>query len=231
MDSAQIIAKARRKAKCTTANVDDTSALSYLNSVKDEFWAEIVSRLEEDYNWQEWTGNLIAWVSEYPFPQKTLVSDALKTVKGLSLCYDSTLQYDNGGLIYEKATPAEAETLEKDWRYYEQNRDTDTPLYKIVDNSIIIAPIPELSVTGWMKIRGAKRIEDYTLTTVEYDIWIDKDYHEVLVDWLAEQLAIDKGLPVDDIQFLANSYAVRKEKAIKMMAMRKEWPTTFDYPQ
>jgi len=60
MNVTQIISKARRKAKCTTSNVTDLVALDYLNGVKDEFWAEVVQRLDEDYNWQEWTGNIVA---------------------------------------------------------------------------------------------------------------------------------------------------------------------------
>lgn len=93
MNVSEIIANARRKGKCTTSNVSDSMALTYLNSVKDGFWADVVSRLEEDYNWQEWTGDLVAGVSEYAFPEKTLTSDALKTVKTLSIAYDTSDTY------------------------------------------------------------------------------------------------------------------------------------------
>lgn len=54
MNVSQIIARARRVAKYNTSNYVDADALDDLNVIKDEFWAEIVSRLEEDYNWEEW---------------------------------------------------------------------------------------------------------------------------------------------------------------------------------
>ena len=231
MNVTQIISKARRKAKCTTSNVTDLVALDYLNWVKDEFWAEVVQRLEEDYNWQEWTGNIVAWVSEYAFPDRTLISDKLKTVKSLSLAYDTADKYKNGNLVFYKANPVDAESLDKDWRYYLENRDIQVPLFKIVDNSICIAPMPLVTVTDGMIITGAKELDDYELDTVEYDIGFDKEYHDVLVDGLAEQLGIDKGLPIDDIAYLGQSYKARMEKAIKQMASRKEGTITLDYPQ
>jgi hypothetical protein len=54
MNVAKIISRARKIAKYTTSNYSDLEALEDLNEIKDEFWAEIVSRLEEDYNWEEW---------------------------------------------------------------------------------------------------------------------------------------------------------------------------------
>jgi hypothetical protein len=91
--------------------------------------------------------------------------------------------------------------------------------------------MPLVTVTDGMIITGAKELDDYELDTVEYDIGFDKEYHDVLVDGLAEQLGIDKGLPIDDIAYLGQSYKARMEKAIKQMASRKEGTITLDYPQ
>ena len=71
MNVYQIISKARKIAKYNTSNYNDTDALSDLNNIKDEFWAEIVSRLEEDYNWEEWKTSIISGQSEYTLPPLT----------------------------------------------------------------------------------------------------------------------------------------------------------------
>lgn len=60
MNVTQIISRARRIAKYNTSNYPDASALEDLNVIKDEFWAEIVSRLEEDYNWDEWKTSTVS---------------------------------------------------------------------------------------------------------------------------------------------------------------------------
>ena len=60
MNVTQIISRARRIAKYNTSNYTNASALEDLNVIKDEFWAEIVSRLEEDYNWDEWKTSTVS---------------------------------------------------------------------------------------------------------------------------------------------------------------------------
>jgi hypothetical protein len=221
MNVTTIIARARKYSKCTTSNVTDASALDYLNDIKNEYWAEIVQRLDENYNWQEWKGSLVSGQGEYTFPTKTPTSDALKAVKSVSINYNSE-SYDTGGLIYIKATPVESISLAQDWDYYTKNQSEDRPIFAIIDHSIKIAPEPLTAVTDGLKITGAREIEDYTLSTVSDDIGIETEYHTVLVWGLSELLAMDKGLPPEDIAMLSNKYEIKKSQSIKAMAERKE---------
>lgn len=90
MNVSQIIARARRVAKYTTSNYTDANALADLNVIKDEFWAEIVSRLEEDYNWEEWKTSSVADQGEYTLPPLTGTSDGTKALKTVSISYTGT---------------------------------------------------------------------------------------------------------------------------------------------
>ena len=52
MDVSTIISRARRFAYVNSTDYSDATALQDLNIIKDQFWAEIVSQLPEDYQWE-----------------------------------------------------------------------------------------------------------------------------------------------------------------------------------
>jgi hypothetical protein len=118
-----------------------------------------------------------------------------------------------------------------DWDYYKWNQNEGNPLYYISDNSIFIAPVPSTAVTSGIKMTGIRKIPDYELTTVEADIGIPVDFHRVLVFGLAYEMALDKGIPSNDVVEYFNNYEFNKQKAIKALAMRKEAPVTMLYPE
>lgn len=230
MNVSQIIARARRIAKYNTSNYNDTNALADLNIIKDEFWAEIVSRLEEDYNWDEWKTTTVVNQCEYTLPPLTSTSDGTKALKTVAISYTGTA-FTQGGLQYTKAKLVNPSSLDLDWDYYKWNQSELNPLYYISDNSIFIAPVPSAIVTDGIKMTGIRKIADYELSTVEADIGLPVDFHRVLVFGLAYEMALDKGIPNDDVVAYLNNYEFNKQKAIKALAMRKEAPISMFYPE
>lgn len=180
MNIAQIIARARRVAKYQVSNLSDTGALELLNVIKDEFWAEIVSRLEEDYNWEEWKASSVAGQAEYTLPPLTSTSDGTKALKTVAIAYGTEV-YSDGGLKYEKASLVNASSLSRDWDFYENTQSQLNPIYYVSDNSIFIAPKPTVAVTNGIKMTGVRKIPDYALNTLEQDVKIPVDFHRVLV--------------------------------------------------
>lgn len=230
MNVSQIIARARRVAKYNTSNYVDADALDDLNVIKDEFWAEIVSRLEEDYNWEEWKTSSVSGQWEYTLPPLTSFGDGTKALKTVAISY-GTKTYDDGGLQYVKAKLVNPASMELDWDYYKNNQSELNPVYYVSDNSIFIAPIPQSAVTDGIKMTGIRKIADYELWTVEADIGIPVDFHRVLVFGLAYEMALDKGIPSNEVVEYFNTYEFNKAKALKALAMRSEWPVTMFYPQ
>lgn len=221
MNVAKIISRARKIAKYTTSNYSDSEALEDLNEIKDEFWAEIVSRLEEDYNWEEWKTSTVSGQAEYTLPPLTSTSDGTKALKTVAISY-GTATYDDGTLQYVKAKLVNPANLELDWDYYKNNQSELDPIYYVSDNSIFIAPTPSASIPSAVKMTGIRKIPDYTLSSVEVDIGIPVDFHRVLVFGLAYEMALDKGIPSNDIVEYQNNYEVGKQKAFKALAMRSE---------
>lgn len=221
MNVTQIISRARRIAKYNTSNYTNASALEDLNVIKDEFWAEIVSRLEEDYNWDEWKTSTVSGQGEYTLPPLTSTSDGTKALKTVAVSYGTTV-YDDGGLQYVKAKLVNPASMALDWDYYKNNQSELNPVYYVSDNSIFIAPIPQSAVANGVKMTGIRKIADYDLLTVEADIGIPVDFHRVLVFGLAYEMALDKGIPSNEVVEYFNTYEFNKAKALKALAMRSE---------
>jgi hypothetical protein len=221
MNVSKIISRARKIAKYTTSNYSDSEALEDLNEIKDEFWAEIVSRLEEDYNWEEWKTASVNGQAEYTLPPLTSTSDGTKALKTVAISYGTTV-YDDGTLQYVKAKLVNPANMELDWDYYKNNQSELNPIYYVSDNSIFIAPTPNANIPSAIKMTGIRKISDYTLSTVEADIGIPVDFHRVLVFGLAYEMALDKGIPSTDIVEYQSNYEVHKLKAFKALSMRSE---------
>ena len=109
-----------------------------------------------------------------------------------------------------------------DWDYYKNNQSELNPVYYVSDNSIFIAPIPQSAVANGIKMTGIRKIADYDLLTVEADIGIPVDFHRVLVFGLAYEMALDKGIPSNEVVEYFNTYEFNKSKALKALAMRSE---------
>jgi hypothetical protein len=82
------------------------------------------------------------------------------------------------------------------WSWYEQNQSQEEPIFKVVDSSVFIAPVPVGSEagTGRLKVVGVRSIPNYTISgvdgasssTAEADMKIPLDRHVVLIHGVTE---------------------------------------------
>lgn len=142
MNVSTIITRARRFAYVNSTDYSDSTALQDLNIIKDQFWAEIVARLPEDYQWETWTDETIALQEEYELPQPTSTNIGATMVKSVAISYNSDTYLETGLIQYTRARLVNPATLEFEWNYYAENQDQEDPIYYIADDSIFVAPMP-----------------------------------------------------------------------------------------
>lgn len=66
---AAIIAQMRRRVKVDTSQYSDANALIDLNTLKDEFWSELMTNVPEDYDWERWLVDTTTTNTEYQAPE------------------------------------------------------------------------------------------------------------------------------------------------------------------
>ena len=188
MTPSEIIARAKRVFNTPDSVYSDSDALSDLNVIKNDFQAAIISTVNEDYNWDEWTGDLVAGQSEYSVPAAARDATGALKIEGLSLNFDGKV-YDTTTIpIYYEARLVNSDSIvngsgqdQKDWNWYLAYQDPAKPLFMVKENSVFIAPLPKASQAGGIKFRGIKNIPDYTLSSTEADMKIPYTWHEILV--------------------------------------------------
>lgn len=227
-----IEAQIRTRTWVSTTQYPQAQFLLDINEAKDEFWTHIVSRLEEDSNYEIWTTNTVALQSEYQTPEVAYNLAWAKVLKGLSINYNGETYTETWALKYIKASEVNPTTLEYDWDYYVENQDKDKPIYYIADKSVFIAPAPRWTEAGVnrIKLTGIRKITDYTISTTEAEMKIPVDFQRLLI-WAVLPFAL-MAKRVDDntIQKAQNDYEFKKEQAIQALSSRKEWPIFMEYP-
>jgi hypothetical protein len=122
----------------TYTNADlDASINNYL----DLFTTEILDSMDEwDYQGEIATTDLVASQQEYVFP-----TDILK-IKRIEISYDGTKWYlANPMDINERGEATDTTSIANDFS-------TSDPFYDLMDNSLMLYPIPTSSVVGGLKI-------------------------------------------------------------------------------
>lgn len=230
MTPATIYAQVQKKAFVDTNQYLQADFLADINMAKDEFWSAIVSRLEEDYNWEKWTTDSVALQSEYTIPTVAYNTAWAKVLKWVSVNYNNENYTNTWAKIYLKARLVNPQSLEFDWDYYVENQSNEDPIYYVADNSFFIAPAPQTAVTNWIKLTWIRKIPDYTITTTESEMKIPVDFQQVLVYATIPQALMNKWEDENTIQTRLNRYEQKKKEAIQNMSMRVEWPVTMTYP-
>lgn len=232
MNVSTIISRARRFAYVNSTDYSDTTALQDLNIIKDQFWAEIVSQLPEDYQWETWTATTVALQWEYELPQPTSSSVGATAIKWVAIAYSSDTYEETGLMQYTKCHLVNPATLEYEWNYYCENQSHEDPIYYVADDSIFVAPMP-LSTEVWtnrLKLTGIRNIVDYTIVTSEADMKIPLSAHEVLVQGLMWYALIDKRVPANEIAAQQAQYLKMKSDNLRFLAQRVENPVEMSYP-
>lgn len=233
MNVSTIISRARRFAYVNSTDYSDTTALQDLNIIKDQFWAEIVSQLPEDYQWETWTATTVAIQGEYELPQPTSSSVWATAIKWIAISYNSDTYTETGLIQYVKCRLVNPATLEHEWNYYCENQSKEDPIYYVADDSVFVAPMPLATEVGAnrLKLTGIRNIVDYSIVTAEVDMKIPLSAHEVLVQGLIMYALMDKRVPAWEIAAQQAQYLKIKSDNLRFLAQRVENPVEMEYPE
>jgi hypothetical protein len=235
-----IITKARRFANITggagTGDYPDATAVSDLNDGKNDFWSAIVSTSNQDYGWQYWTADTVNLQSEYSLPPESASLAGGKKIKNVYVNYDGVTYPTTGKLAFRKAKLVDPGSLENSWEYYEKYQSPETPIYRVADKSVFIAPVPGADVgntagTGRIVMSGIRKVPDWTITTTEDDIsaYIPVDQQQALIHWLCWNIDLTKRQPQEAAQDRAEYDKIKNEYVTKL-AQRVETPFESSYP-
>ena len=230
MNVSQIADLARDQTNTNVSQISDDTFVKYLNFVKNDFYSAMITEIGDNYGWDYWIPDwwLIAGQNEYAFP--SIASDetwALK-VKWVSICYDWKT-YDDWSLIYIKAKERGADSLKEDIGYYEQEASFERPFFMVADKSIFIYPKPKESVANWIRLIGIRNIPDYTINTTEEQMYIQPQFHEILLQGTLPYI-YRKQRNQQDAQLEKQEYERQKKNTILKMAERVQSPFMANYP-
>ena len=199
---------------------------------KDEFWSNIVARLDEDSNYEIWFNDSTTTDSEYTMPEVASDTAWLKMLKGIAIDYTWNTFTETWLAQYTKATEVNPTDLPYEWNYYVENQSQDKPIYYIADNSFFIAPaFRTAALTNRIKLTWIQKIADYTIATTEAEMRIPVDFQRLLI-WAVIPFALmAKRVDDNQIQKAQNDYETKKTTALQNMAARKEWPIFMSYPE
>lgn len=229
---AAIIAQMRRRVKVDTSQYSDANALIDLNTLKDEFWSALITKVWEDYSWERWKVDLTSLISEYKMPEVAYNTAWAKLLKGISINYNGNTYTDTGLLEYNKAREVNPNTLEHEWNYYIENQSESDPMYFVADNSYFIAPAFR---TAWLvdriKLTWVRKIADWTLATSESAMKIPVDQQQALVFGLMMDGYFNKWVDDNTINNAEARWEKKKLEAINSLSVVVENPVNFEYPE
>ena len=228
----EIITTAREWANTPTTVVSDSIALRYLNMRKDDLWSAFVSRADADFNWDEWTSDMVASQSEYTIPAVARTSYGIKAIHGVELTYD--------GVDWVKAREVSTNSLKETWAYYVANQDASDPIFRVSDQSVFIAPAATSTEygTGRIKMIGIRNIKDYIIngvdaqvsTTTEAEMRIPLDRQKTLVLGLCSDLSRARQ-KFDDAARWETQYVAEKGEYVSQASKRTATSFTAAYPE
>jgi hypothetical protein len=180
MNAQDILDLIRDQSYQTTSQLPDATLIKYLNIVKNDFFSYLITAVDEDYNWDYFTSNIVSWQSEYVLPEVAFDASGILKVKEVYVAYTGDT-YDDGSLEYAKAVQVGQSELKKGWHYYMNNQDIYYPIFYVADRSIFLAPTPTEAIINGLMVRGIKNIPDYTTATTEADLRIPVTYQHILI--------------------------------------------------
>lgn len=227
-----IIDRARRLSSTSSKYYSDADALADLNQVKNLLWSTIVTYVNENFYWQEFTvdtADLVAGQSEYTLPAISATLQWAKKLRDVKIAYSSTPYSGTSVLQYVVAREVDPSSLPLPWSYYVQFQNPLTPLFYIADNSYFIAPALTTVTAGAIVITGIRNIPDYTALTTEADMVIPLDQQELLVYGLIPYVYDMKSMAAES-QAASAKYDGMKQAMISNLSDREIAPFFNQFP-
>lgn len=175
MNQAEIFTLSRLNTSTNSTNLPDDTLLSITNITYRDLINKIVSRVNEDFFYDEWTANFVLGQREYTLPVRTSSVAWLKKITSIGVKYKPTDEY------FRITEPNKFSNLTKDATYYQENISDTTPLFNVADKSVFIYPLPTETVTNWLILYWISDPIDMRMGDSEADIKIPVDYHHLIV--------------------------------------------------
>lgn len=156
-------------------NVPDATLLTITNVTYRDLINVITSEVNEDFFYQEWVDDLVAWQREYVFPTRTTGVAWLKKLISVWVKYSTSDDY------YRMTEPTKFSNLTHDATYYEDNLSNSTPFFTVADKSVFIYPLATTTITDGIILYWVSDPCELIAWASESDIKIPLDYHHLIV--------------------------------------------------
>lgn len=180
MNSQAIYAFARNLTGTDSSNMPDATLLTYLNIAYHDLEKVIVSEVNEDFFYTEWTADLVNGQRLYSIPVEAGSIPACSKVNGISIKRKST------DLEHIKLDERKLSMMEKDMKSYSD--DSVYPFFSITDKYIELYPSPTEDITGGLIIYGIQELLDLTSSSAEADVLIPRRYHNLIAYGMAPMI-------------------------------------------
>lgn len=207
----------------TSTNLVDATLLTITNVTYRDLINTIVSRVNEDFFYDEWQSDTIANQREYTFPVRTASVAWLKKLISVGIKYATTDDY------YRITTPTKFSNLTSDPTYYVENQTNTEPFFTVADKSVFIYPVPTTGITNWLYLYWISDPIELQAAATEAQIKIPVDFHQLIV--LGNEYRIYKSRALqNDATRAYNEYVVEVNKMCTQLSDRIIKPLESEMP-
>lgn len=212
------------------SNVDkytDANLLKYANVVYHQLENKIVSDVNEDYFYEIWTTDLVAWQNEYTFEPSTATAQGMKKLERLEIKWSVDDDY------FKEVNPWTTNNTWYATDELEVKLDKLNAFFQIRDSSIFIFPKPTENVNNGLRLTSIVNLVDLTVNDTEILIFPQhselRQYHPIIAFWIVPFIFRIQGKP-NDAQIAQNYYEIESQKMIKEIRERYIAPVEAKLP-
>lgn len=198
---------------------DDATLQIFANLVYHDLENTIVSQVNEDFFYNEWTDNIVSGKREYLLPIKSWTKAWLKKLLSVSI-YKTSNDVD-----YTKLEENRLTNLPYDVNKY----DGEQEFFYIADNSVFIYPTPTENITKGIKVYGVSNLWDIETWWDETTVKIPVEYHDLIAQWMTQYIFQAQWKTNESLSAL-NTYNQKKQQMVWELTDRNAWTHTSELP-
>ena len=215
MTPSQIISFVRDQTSVTQDQIDDSSMYRYMNIVYTQLWQR-VAQIDKNYGQSIWKTDLVAGPNQYdlmPVMQAPSQDFWQYKIDSVTVQYAEWLQYPirlkrrDWNNLYE--SPEFFEDMQN-WSLHEA-------FYILSNFTLYLFPKPDVSIPQGITLYGTKRPYDLTSSMSEEDILLEREYHDIIGEWMFQYVYQERQL----IDLKNNSRAEYEQKVKTMLTNLK----------
>lgn len=219
MDVSNVYTLARTLSYTDSTQMPDATLQVFANLAYHDLENTIVSQVNEDFFYNEWFTNTVAWQREYVLPIKSGATAWLKKLLSVSMYKTAS------DTSYIKLDENRLTNLEYDVNKYS----TEQQFYYIADNSVFIYPTPSESVTNGLKLYWVCNLWDIATSGSETSIEIPIEYHDLIALGMLQYIYQSRGM-LNEATMALNLYNTKKQQMVWELTDRNAWPHLSELP-